>query len=119
MRKLIISAMVVGAAGVVAAVAFSQPAAPPANNVKIYYTDPLEKDPSRTVRLQSVTIPAGGGNNFHRHPGDQWAAIQEGEVTFTIKGQPPARAQGRRLRPHPARDHPPQPEPQRQAGAFD
>jgi len=89
MRKLVISAMVVGAAGVVAAVAFSQPAAPPANNVKIYYTDPLEKDPSRTVRLQSVTIPAGGGNNFHRHPGDQWAAIQEGEVTFTIKGQPP------------------------------
>jgi quercetin dioxygenase-like cupin family protein len=26
---------------------------------------------------------------FHRHPGDQWSAAQEGEVTFTIKGQAP------------------------------
>ena len=24
-----------------------------------------------------------------RHPGDQWTAIQEGEITFTVKGQPP------------------------------
>ena len=29
------------------------------------------------------------GNQFHRHPGDQWWAVQEGEVTFTIKGQQP------------------------------
>jgi quercetin dioxygenase-like cupin family protein len=57
--------------------------------VKIYYTTPLENDASRTVRLQSVTIPPGQGNQFHRHPGDQWAAVQEGEVTLTIKGQAP------------------------------
>jgi quercetin dioxygenase-like cupin family protein len=87
MRKLMISAVVIGTAATIAAVALSQPAAPPANTVVIYYTTPLDKDPSRIVRLQSVTIPAGGGNAFHRHPGDQWAAIQEGEVTFTIKGQ--------------------------------
>ena len=23
------------------------------------------------------------------HPGNQWTAIQEGEITFTIEGQPP------------------------------
>jgi quercetin dioxygenase-like cupin family protein len=88
MRKVVISALVLGAAGLVSAVAWSQAPAP-ANNVKVYYETPLEKDASRVVRLQHVTIPARGGNNFHRHPGDQWAAIQEGEVTFTIKGQPP------------------------------
>jgi quercetin dioxygenase-like cupin family protein len=39
--------------------------------------------------LQSVVLPPGAANQFHRHPGDQWTAMQEGEVTFTIKGQPP------------------------------
>jgi quercetin dioxygenase-like cupin family protein len=41
------------------------------------------------VGLQSVTMPPGAGNQFHRHPGDQWTAVQEGEVTFTVKGKPP------------------------------
>jgi quercetin dioxygenase-like cupin family protein len=68
--------------------AVSQPAAPPANIVA-YYTTPLEGDPSKVVRLQSITIPPKGGSNFHRHNGDQWTAIQEGEVTLTVKGQPP------------------------------
>ena len=56
---------------------------------KPYFQMPLEKDPSRVVRLQNVTLAPGAGNTFHRHPGDQWWAIQEGEVTFTIKGQQP------------------------------
>jgi quercetin dioxygenase-like cupin family protein len=56
---------------------------------KPYFQMPLEKDPSRQVRLQNVVIPAGAGNQFHRHPGDQWWAVQEGEVTYTIKGQAP------------------------------
>ena len=56
---------------------------------KPYFQMPLEKDPSRVVRLQNVTLQPGAGNTFHRHPGDQWWAIQEGEVTFTIKGQAP------------------------------
>ena len=89
MNKLIVPAVIV-ATGIAAAAAWSQTPAPPPNpNVKIYYTTPLENDASRTVRLQSVTIPAGTGNEFHRHPGDQWAAVQEGEVTLTIKGQAP------------------------------
>jgi len=87
MNKLIVPAVIV-AVGMAAAAAWSQAPAPNPN-VKIYYTTPLENDASRSVRLQSVTIPAGGGNNFHRHPGDQWSAVQEGEVTLTIKGQAP------------------------------
>jgi quercetin dioxygenase-like cupin family protein len=56
---------------------------------KPYFQMPLEKDPSRVVRMQNVTLLPGAGNTFHRHPGDQWWTIQEGEITFTIKGQQP------------------------------
>jgi quercetin dioxygenase-like cupin family protein len=92
MNKLISAVLV--ATGVVAAAASWQTAAwsqtaPPAFQNKRYFTMPLENDPTREVGLQSVTMPPGAGNQFHRHPGEQWTAVQEGEVTFTIKGQPP------------------------------
>jgi quercetin dioxygenase-like cupin family protein len=87
MNKLIISAVLV-ATGMAAAAAWSAPAAPAMQNNR-YFTMPLEKDPTREVGLQSVTMPPGAGNEFHRHPGDQWTAVQEGEVTFTVKGKPP------------------------------
>ena len=89
MNKLIIPAIVVAAA--VATPAWSQAQQPqgPRFQPKAYFEMPLEKDPTRQVRLQSVVIPAGAGNQFHRHPGDQWWAVQEGEVTYTVKGQPP------------------------------
>ena len=54
-----------------------------------YFTTLLEKDPTREVEMVSITVPPGAGNEFHRHYGDQWTAVQEGEVTFTIRGQPP------------------------------
>jgi quercetin dioxygenase-like cupin family protein len=92
-NKLIVPAIIV-AAGMVTAAAWSQTPAPapapaPNPNVNIYFTTPLEKDPARIVRLQSVTIPAHSGNQFHIHPGDQWSAVQEGEVTLTVRGQAP------------------------------
>jgi len=89
MNKLLVP-VIVAAVGV-AAPAWSQTPAPqaPRFQPKPYFEMPLEKDASRQVRLQSVVIPAGAGNQFHRHPGDQWWAVQEGEVTYTIKGQPP------------------------------
>lgn len=59
--------------------------------IKLYQITPLEKDPSRFVRLQTTTFPPGGGNRFHRHPGDQWFAVQEGELVYTVKGEPPKR----------------------------
>ena len=89
MNKLVVPVVII-ALGLIAVAAFSQQA-PPASGfqAKPYFQMPLEKDPSRVVRLQSVVIPPGAGNQFHRHPGDQWWAVQEGEVTFTIKGQQP------------------------------
>lgn len=87
MNRSIIPAMLV-ATGLLATAAWSAPETPQLQN-KRYFTMPLEKDPTREVGLQSVTMPPGAGNQFHRHPGDQWTAVQEGEVTFTIKGQPP------------------------------
>jgi len=89
MNRLVVPTVLV-ALGMIGAGALSQQA-PPASGfqAKPYFQMPLEKDPSRVVRLQSVVIPPGAGNQFHRHPGDQWWAIQEGEVTFTVKGQQP------------------------------
>jgi quercetin dioxygenase-like cupin family protein len=87
MSKLIIAAVLV-ATGMLATPAWSQDAAPKVQNNR-YFTMPLEKDPTREVGLQSVTMPPGAGNEFHRHPGDQWTAIQEGEITYTVRGQPP------------------------------
>jgi len=89
MNKLIVPAII--AAVAMATPAWSQTPAPqgPRFQPKPYFEMPLEKDPTRQVRLQNVVIPAGAGNQFHRHPGDQWWAVQEGEVTYTVKGQPP------------------------------
>jgi quercetin dioxygenase-like cupin family protein len=78
---------VLAATGMLAAAAWSQNT--PAFQNHRYFATPLEKDPTREVGMQSVTMPPGAGNQFHRHPGDQWTAVQEGEVTFTVKGEPP------------------------------
>ena len=87
MNKVIIGAVLLATA-IVPAAAWAAPAAPSMQNNR-YFTMPLEKDPTREVGLQSVTMPPGAGNQFHRHPGEQWTAVQEGEVTFTVKGKPP------------------------------
>jgi quercetin dioxygenase-like cupin family protein len=89
MNKVTMTAIAT-AAGFMAGAAWSQaPQQGPRFEPKPYFQMPLENNPSRVVRLQSVVIPAGAGNQFHRHPGDQWWAVQEGEVTYTIKGQAP------------------------------
>ena len=86
-RSIITPAVLVATAFVAASWAHGA-AAPQAQNNR-YFTMPLEKDPTREVGLQSVTMPPGAGNEFHRHPGEQWTAIQEGEITFTVKGKAP------------------------------
>jgi quercetin dioxygenase-like cupin family protein len=86
--KKSIIAEVFAATCMFAPAAWSQ-APTPAPQIPRYFTTPLEKDPTREVYMQSITVQPGGGNQFHRHFGDQWTAVQEGEVTFTIKGQPP------------------------------
>jgi quercetin dioxygenase-like cupin family protein len=55
-----------------------------------FFTTPLENDPSRDVRLQmQLHLPSRAGNAFHTHSGDQWEAVIEGEITFTVRGQEP------------------------------
>src|SRR6185436_6577755 len=98
MNKLIVPSLIV-AGGMVAAAALAvaaQQSEQPGSGFQphAYFEMPLEKDPTRQVRLQNVTLPPGAANQFHRHPGDQWWAVQEGEVTFTVKGQEP-----RKMRP--------------------
>jgi len=87
-NKLIVPA-VLAATGLVAAAAWSQAPRQAPFQATRYFETPLEKDGTRVVRLQSEFMPPGSGNEFHIHPGDQWSTVQEGEVTFTIKGQPP------------------------------
>lgn len=87
MKHVIFAALAISAGAF--ALASSSMSAETGFQPKPYFQMPLEKDPSRVVRLQNVTLMPGAGNTFHRHPGDQWWAIQEGEVTFTIKGQQP------------------------------
>jgi quercetin dioxygenase-like cupin family protein len=89
MRTLLLSAFVIGAAGLMVAVPVVRAQQPPPNKVTPYITSPLEGDPAREVKLQTVQVPPGGATPFHRHPGDQWEMIQEGEITFTIQGQEP------------------------------
>src|SRR6516225_11748979 len=86
MQKLII-AEVLAITCMFAPAAWSQAPTPARQTIR-YFTTPLEKDPTREVEMVSITVPPGTGNEFHRHPGDQWTAVQDGEVTFTIKGQP-------------------------------
>jgi quercetin dioxygenase-like cupin family protein len=85
--SLIVTGAMVAASGAFAAQASEQPGS--GFQPKAYFEMPLEKDPSRQVRLQSVVLPPGAANQFHRHPGDQWWAVQEGEVVFTVRGQQP------------------------------
>ncbi len=86
MNKLIVPTIIVVASALSTA-ALAQAPAPRFENHR-YFTNPLEKDPTREVGMQSVTAPPGSGNQFHRHPGDQWTAVQEGEITFTVRGKP-------------------------------
>ena len=86
MQKLII-AEVLAITCMFAPAAWSQATTPARQTIR-YFTTPLEKDLTREAEMVSITVPPGAGNEFHRHPGDQWTAVQEGEVTFTIKGQP-------------------------------
>ena len=92
MNKLIVPSLIVAGGTVAAALAFgAQQSEQPGSGFQphAYFEMPLEKDPTRQVRLQNVTLPPGAANQFHRHPGDQWWAVQEGEVVFTVRGQPP------------------------------
>ena len=87
MKKLMIAEVLL-ATCVLAPIAWSQATTPARQTIR-YFTTLLEKDPTREAEMVSITVPPGAGNEVHRHPGDQWTAVQEGEITLTIKGQSP------------------------------
>jgi quercetin dioxygenase-like cupin family protein len=91
MNKAMIGAAIAASGLVAGASVYAAQPTPSADGFRPtpYFVMPLEKDPTRQVRLQNVVIPPHTGNKFHRHPGDQWWAVQEGEVVYTIQGQAP------------------------------
>jgi quercetin dioxygenase-like cupin family protein len=96
MRRSMLAVAIIAAAGTVATTAQAQAQAPapaqatgPAFSAR-FFTTPLDKDPSRNVQLQmQLHLPNRPGNGFHTHNGDQWEAVIEGEITFTVRGEPP------------------------------
>jgi quercetin dioxygenase-like cupin family protein len=94
MRRSMLAVAIIAAAGTIATTALAQAPAPaqatgPAFSAR-FFTTPLDKDPSRNVQLQmQLHLPNRPGNGFHTHNGDQWEAVIEGEITFTVKGEQP------------------------------
>src|SRR5580704_17250861 len=89
MKQLMIPAVIAATAWTVGIASSQEPPRGPTFQPSPYFQMPLEKDATRVGRMQSAVIPPGAGNLFHRHPGDQWWAVQEGEVVYTLKGEPP------------------------------
>jgi quercetin dioxygenase-like cupin family protein len=92
MRGSLLTLAIVMAAGTFATAASAQTSTSPTGPAfsTRFFTTPLENDASRVVQMQmQLHLPNRPGNGFHMHNGDQWEAVVEGEITFTVKGQPP------------------------------
>ena len=92
MRTTMLMPAIIAAATMISTAASAQTSASPTGPAfsTRFFTTPLENDPSREVRLQmQLHLPSRPGNGFHSHSGDQWEAVIEGEITFTVRGQPP------------------------------
>ena len=92
MHKAILMSAIIMAATLATTAASAQTSTSPTGPAfsTRFFTTPLENDPSREVRLQmQLHLPSRPGNPFHTHSGDQWEAVVEGEITFTVRGQEP------------------------------
>lgn len=92
MRNSILTLAVVMALGTMATAASAQTSTSPTGPAfsTRFFATPLDKDPSRVVQMQmQLHLPNRPGNGFHTHDGDQWEAVIDGEITYTVKGQPP------------------------------
>jgi hypothetical protein len=69
-------------------------------------------------RAYPVVVSPGAGNHFHRQPGDQWWVVQEGEVSYTVAGQPPHLGKAGKF-VYLARHDSPQPKPLEGSRALD
>lgn len=92
MRRPLLTLAIVTAAVMAATAAPAQTSTSPTGPAfsTRFFTTALENDPSRVVQMQmQLHLPNRPGNGFHTHNGDQWEAVVEGEITFTVKGEPP------------------------------
>ena len=92
MRRTMLMSAITTAATMIATAAVAQTSTSPTGPAfsTRFFATPLENDPSREVRLQmQLHLPNRPGNPFHTHSGDQWEAVIEGEITFTVRGQEP------------------------------
>ncbi len=89
MRGSLLAVAIVAVAGMTATSALAQERVGPGPASTRYFSTPLEKDPSREVRLQQQFHKPGPGTAYHTHPGDQWEVVLEGEITYMVRGQPP------------------------------
>jgi quercetin dioxygenase-like cupin family protein len=92
MRLSILMLAITAAAAAVATAASAQTSTSPTGPAfsQRFFTTPLENDPNREVKMQmQLHLPSRPGNGFHTHSGDQWEVVLEGEITFTVRGQPP------------------------------
>jgi quercetin dioxygenase-like cupin family protein len=89
MRASLLTAATLIVAATLATPASAQERVGPGPESTRYFSTPLEKDPSREVRLQQQFHKPGPGTGFHTHPGDQWEVVLEGEISYMVRGQPP------------------------------
>ena len=92
MLRAMLTLAIITVAGTIATVASAQTSTSPTGPAFSwrFFTTALENDPTRDVRMQmQLHLPARAGNPFHTHNGDQWQVVTEGEITFTVRGQPP------------------------------
>jgi quercetin dioxygenase-like cupin family protein len=90
MRRSAMMIAVAVVAGSIATTASAQTSPTGPAYSKRFFTTALENDPSRVVQMQmQLHLPNRTGNGFHTHNGDQWEVVIEGEITFTVKGEPP------------------------------
>jgi quercetin dioxygenase-like cupin family protein len=90
MRRAVMMIAIAMVAGSIATAASAQTSESGPSYSKRFFTTALENDPSREVKLQmQLHLPNRPGNGFHTHNGDQWEAVIEGEITYTVRGQPP------------------------------
>ena len=91
MLRALLASAVITATATIATTASAQTSTSPTGPAFSwrFFTTALENDPSRDVRMQmQLHLPSRAGNAFHTHNGDQWEVVVEGEITFTVKGQP-------------------------------
>ena len=92
MRRSMLGVAIVALAGMLATPASAQTSTSPTGPAFSwrFFTTALDKDPTREVQMQmQLHLPSRTGNAFHSHNGDQWEVVVEGEITFTVRGQPP------------------------------